>query len=551
MTPFTARKPFKYFVLLYFFIIFAPRKRVILTPIIILTYIITTMKKILLSLIVLLGVTAVQAAKPRTSLKISTTRKQTISGFGGACCDGAMKPFGDDNACVSKLYGPGRLSKIGLNILRMEISPSFEGDNWGDYDWNGSLPSAQTVKRRGGIVFGTPWSPPGEYKTNGTAQGGNSDDQGNQKGKLREDCYEKFFPWFNSFLKWMKDHDVVMDAVSIQNEPDWWVNYSGCLYEPQEQVDLIKNYVHLLDRETYDGVRLISAEPLGYRKDYFDALLNDQTCREQVDIFAGHIYGHMPLQYIKPVADAALPLGKEVWMTEHSVSSDLKDRLPNWNENLIFAEELNECMLAGCTGYIYWYLRAHWSFCGTGETKYGAENKKDALLPRAFVMSHFSKNVTGSTRLETNQDANAGRTKEEIVQNYQFSAYQKGDSIIVMAINTTGDSRDLMITLPDNVYAKSGELWLSTGNESENLCQKSKLDIAESINKYLYEMPAKSLNTFIFMVDKGSTAIENVNLTDNNAPKTYYDLHGRRLDTPHGLCIERSADGNSRKVIIR
>jgi glucuronoarabinoxylan endo-1,4-beta-xylanase len=103
-----------------------------------------------------------------------------------------MKPFGNDNACVSKLYGAK--SKIGLNILRMEISPSFTGDNWGDYDWNGSLPSAQTVKKRGGIVFGTPWSPPGEYKTNGTAQGGNSDNQGNVRGKLREDCYEKFFP---------------------------------------------------------------------------------------------------------------------------------------------------------------------------------------------------------------------------------------------------------------------------------------------------------------------------------------------------------------------
>lgn len=207
-------------------------------------------------------------------------------------------------------------------------------------------------------------------------------------------------------------------------------------------------------------------------------------------------------------------------------------------------------MLAGCTGYIYWYLRAHWSFCGTGESQYGTDNKKDQLLPRAFVMSHFSKNVTGSTRLETNQDADAGRTKEEVAQNYQFSAYQKGDSIIVMAINTTGDSRDLMITLPDNVYAKSGELWLSTGNESENLCQKSKLDIAESINKYLYEMPAKSLNTFIFMVDKGSTAIENVNLIDDDDSRTYYDLHGRRLDTPHGLCIERNADGSSRKVVM-
>ena len=491
------------------------------------------MKRILTSIMmVLIATTAIQAAKPRTSLQIYATKKQTVTGFGGA----------------NKLYG--KRSKVALNILRMEISPSFEGDNWGDYDWNGSLPSATTVKNRGGIVFGTPWSPPGKYKTNDTAAGGNAEDQGYQEGRLRKDCYELFFPWFNTFLKWMKDHGVVMDAVSIQNEPDWWVNYSGCLYEPQEQVELIKNYAHLLDRETYNNVRLISAEPLGYRKDYFDALLADETCRKEVDIFAGHIYGHMPLQYIKPVADAALPLGKEVWMTEHSVSSDLKDRLPNWNENLIFAEELNECMLAGCTGYIYWYLRAHWSFCGTGESQYGTANKKDELLPRAFVMSHFSKNVTGSTRLSTNQDANAGRTKEEVLQNEQFSAYIKGDSIIVMAINARENARDLMITLPENVYAKNGELWLSTGNESENLCQKSTLDITEPVHKYLHEMPAQSLNTFIFTIDKGSTAIENMKYNYVDGPKTYYDLQGRKLDKPQGLCIERSADGSSRKVMM-
>jgi glucuronoarabinoxylan endo-1,4-beta-xylanase len=511
------------------------------------------MKRIILSLVVLLGVTAAQAGKPRTSLQVYNTKKQTVTGFGGACCDGAMKPFGNDNACVGKLYGAK--SKIGLNILRMEISPSFTGDNWGDYDWNGSLPSAQTVKKRGGIVFGTPWSPPGEYKTNGTAQGGNSDDQGNVRGKLREDCYEKFFPWFNTFLKWMKNHDVVMDAVSIQNEPDWWVNYSGCLYEPEEQVNLIKNYAHMLDRETYDGVRIISAEPLGFAKSYYDALLKDETCREQVDIFAGHIYGHLPLQYIKPVAKTALPLGKEVWMTEHSVTDNI-DHMPTWDENLIFAEELNECMLAGCTGYIYWYLRAHWAFAGTGTSwehngqKYNfPENKKDELLPRAFVMSHFSKNVTGSTRLQTSQDDIEGRTKEEIPVNYEFSAYAKGDSIIVMAINTTEKAHDLKIVLPYNV--KSGMLWLSTGNETANLCQKSDLDIPQSTSEYLYEMPEKSLSTFIFMADNGSTAIENVNLVDDDdAPKTYYDLHGRRLDTPHGLCIERSANGKSRKIIM-
>lgn len=503
------------------------------------------MKKIITTVLVLFVAIGIQAAKPRTSLIVYNTHKQTVTGFGGACCDGAMKPFGDDNACVGRLFGPR--SKIGLNILRMEISPSFTGDNWGDYDWNGSLPSAKTVKNRGGIVFGTPWSPPGEYKTNGTAQGGNSDDQGNQRGKLRTDCYDKFFPWLNTYLQWMKDHGVAVDAVSIQNEPDWWVNYSGCLYDPQDLVTLVKNYAWMLDRETFPGVRLISGEPLGFTQNYTDPLMQDPTCREQIDIVAGHLYGHLPLKYMKPAGVLPLKYGKELWMTEHSVT-DNTGALPTWTDNLIFAEELNECMLSGCTGYIYWYLRAHWAFCGTGETKYGAANKKDELLPRAFVMSHFSKNVTGSTRLETSKDVDAGREKEEILQSEQFSAYIKGDSIIVMAINAREDTRDVKITLPYNV--KSGSLWLSTGNESTNLCQKSDLDIAESTNFYLYEMPVQSLSTLIFMIDKGSTAIEEVKQSAADGPKTYFDLQGRRLDVPRGLCIEKRSDGSTRKVLL-
>ena len=504
------------------------------------------MKKILLLFFAMAVTVGSQAAKPRTSLQVFDVRKQTVTGFGGACCDGAMKPFGNDNACVSKLYG--YRSKIGLNIMRMEISPSFTGDNWGDYDWNGSLPSVKIVKNRDGIVFGTPWSPPGEYKTNGTAQGGNADDQGNQRGKLRLDCYDKFFPWLNTYLQWMKDHGVDVDAVSLQNEPDWWVNYSGCLYDPQDLVTLVKNYAHMLDRETFKGVRLISGEPLGFTQNYTDPLMQDPTCREQVDIVAGHLYGHLPLQYMKPAGVLPLKYGKELWMTEHSVTDNIGDRLPNWYENLIFAQELNECMLAGCTGYIYWYLRAHWAFCGTGESKYGPENKKDELLPRAFVMSHFSKNVTGSTRLETSKDVDAGRTREEIAQDEQFSAYIKGDSLIVMAINARETTRDVKIQLPYNV--SSCQLWLSTGNESENLCQKSNLDIPEVTNNYLYEMPAQSLSTFIFTIDQGSTAIEEVKQSVADGPKTYYDLHGRLLDTPKGLCIEKRADGSTRKVLL-
>ena len=504
----------------------------------------TSMKQIIITIVALVAATAARAGV--ITVTVNDTRYQTVTGFGAACCDGAMCPFGTDTQPVRLLYG--KESKIGLNIMRMEISPNFIGDvivpEWGNwdspYDWNGSLPSAKIVKQRGGIVFGTPWSPPGDYKTNGTAQGGNADDQGNQRGELRKDCYEKFFPWLNTFLEWMKKKGVAVDAVSIQNEPDWWVSYSGCLYTPQQQLDLVKNYAHMLDRDTYKGVRLISAEPLGFDPKYSDPLMNDATARNQIDIIAGHLYGHPPLGNMKKAAVLASKYGKEVWMTEHSVTDNI-DRLPNWHEQLIFAEELNECMLAGCTGYIYWYMRAHWAFVGTGEAKYNPGNTKNKLLPRAYVMSHFSKHVTGSTRLGTKASVSTGTNSA-----FETSAYIKGDSLIVMAIDTTKNALDLKLNLPYKV--KSGTHLLSTSNES--LCQEQPIDISEPTNELTVPLPARSLNTYIFMIDQGSLAIEEHRSAADAGKKTYYDLSGRRLQSPRGLCIERSADGSSRKVVI-
>ena len=498
------------------------------------------MKKIL-SLIFMLAAVAAAYARSIT-ISVVNTRYQTITGFGAAACDGAMCPFGTDTQPVKLLYGPS--SKIGLNIMRMEISPNFKGDiNTADigwdtpYDWEGSVPCAREAKRRGAIVFGTPWSPPGEYKTNGTAQGGNSESQGYQRGELREDCYDKFFPWLNTFLEYMKSRGVDVDAVSIQNEPDWWVSYSGCLYTPQQQLDLVKNYAHMLDREKFPGVRLISAEPLGFNPDYSNLLLRDPVARNQVDIIAGHIYGHPPLGNLSSSASLAAQYNKEVWMTEHSVTDNI-DRLPTWHEQLLFAEELNECMLAGCTGYIYWYMRAHWAFVGTGEAKYNPGNAKNRLLPRAYVMSHFSKHVTGATRLLTKGNFTVATNAF-----FENSAYIKGDSLIIMAIDTTQTAYDLNLKLPFKV--KSGTHLLSTSNES--LCQETPIVIDEPVNSLTVSMPERSLNTYIFMIDRG-TAINDPSQDENKGPKNYYDLQGRRLDEPRGMHIEKRADGTSRKV---
>ena len=501
------------------------------------------MRKFFITIITLAITATVHAGN--ITVTVTNNRCQTITGFGAAACDGAMCPLGNDTQPVKLLYGPE--SQIGLNIMRMEISPNFVGDvivkEWNNYDtpydWKGSLPSAKIVKQRGGIVFGTPWSPPGDYKTNGSASGGNADDQGNQRGALRTDCYDKFFPWLNTFLAYMKKNGVNVDAVSIQNEPDWWVNYSGCLYTPQQQLTLVKNYAHMLDRETYPGVRLISAEPLGFDPSYSDPLMNDPVARNQIDIIAGHLYGHPPLGNMKKAAVLAAKYGKEVWMTEHSVTDNI-DRLPNWHEQLLFAEELNECMLAGCTGYIYWYMRAHWAFVGTGEAKYNPGNTKNKLLPRAYVMSHFSKHVTGSTRLETSASVNTGTNSA-----FETSAYIKGDSLIVMAIDTTKYAHNLTLKLP--VKVKSGTHLLSDEHE---LCQNLPINISEPVSEIILDLPARSLNTYIFMIDEGSTAIEEKPTVNRQwEDSKYYDLLGRRVYNPRGLVIEKNADGSSRIIM--
>jgi len=502
------------------------------------------MKQLFTFIAVLVVATAINAKT--ITVTVTNNRYQTITGFGAAACDGAMCPYANDTKPVQLLYGP--TSKIGLNIMRMEISPNFKGNitasdvGWDTpYDWNGSLPCAKEAKKRGALVFGTPWSPPGDYKTNGSAQGGNADDQGNIRATLREDCYDKFFPWLNLFLRYMKEQGVAVDAVSIQNEPDWWVNYSGCLYTPEQQLNLVKNYAHMLDREKYSGVRLISAEPLGFSPEYSNKLLNDETARDQIDIIAGHLYGHPPLGNMRSAAVLAAKYGKEVWMTEHSVTDNI-DRLPNWHEQLLFAEELNECMLSGCTGYIYWYMRAHWGFVGTGESKYNPGNTKNTLLPRAYVMSHFSKHVTGSTRLGTGCSVTTGTNSA-----FETSAYIKGDSIIVMAIDTTSTPYDLKIKLP--VKVASGTHMLSTSNTS--YCKYSDLSIDEPVNEVTITIPERSLNTFIFMIDREAAAVEEVKDTKNNLTTTkYYDLQGRPMAIPHGLCVERWEDGSSRKIYV-
>jgi glucuronoarabinoxylan endo-1,4-beta-xylanase len=114
-----------------------------------------------------------------------------------------------------------------------------------------------------------------------------------------------------------------------------------------------------------------------------------------------------------------------------------------------------------------------------------------------------------------------------------------------MAIDTTKTAHSLKLKLPCMV--KSGTHLLSTGNEPENRCQLTDVDIPAPVNEIVVPLPARSLNTYVFMIDHDATGITTVEQQDKRgltAPTTYYDLHGRRLEQPvRGFYIEKGPDG--------
>jgi glucuronoarabinoxylan endo-1,4-beta-xylanase len=98
---------------------------------------------------------------------------------------------------------------------------------------------------------------------------------------------------------------------------------------------------------------------------------------------------------------------------------------------------------------------------------------------------------------------------------FETSAFIKGDSIIVMAIDTTATARDIRIRLPYEV--QSGVQIVSTSNES--LCKQSTIEIEEPTKDITIPMAARSLNTYIFMIyheETGIKSIDNEQLTMDN-----------------------------------
>ena len=410
---------------------------------------------------------------------------QRITGFGGFVCS---PQFGYNHMSTSEIKKVwGASSTVGCNIMRLYIPI-------GRNAWQQSLATAKQAKQLGLIVFASPWGQPAEWKTNGTVNAKNED---GTTGKLKRENWADYAQYLEDYVQYLRNNGVELDAISIQNEPDWPAQYAGCLWDASEIAEFVKTYGKSI------SCKVMAPETLAVSDSYANAL-NKTDVLECFDIYGGHQYGGIQSAY-KNLAKK----GKEIWMTEYLI---------NWNEtegntrNFDFSKDffnfftaINTCMLGDFNAWIHYAAKRYYGMMGDGQRGAGTSG---TITKRGYIMAHFAKFITGMTRIDATFGANL-----------QGSAYlsQSGDTLVAVLSNSSDNTIDLTFDLP--FYTQLGELY--TTGKSQNF-KKTDLTPESETCRPVATIDAKSVATVLFVK---SSARQPSNMTGS---VSYYDY--KRID---------------------
>ena len=406
-----------------------------------------------------------QSSTKKAGISIDSRIKyQHVTGFGGFSPSPQWSYWLGD-AEMNKLFGKGD-TQLGLNILRLYIANSKNG-------WSAGVANAKIAKRHGAFIFASPWSPPASWKSN------NSDSNG---GELLESHYADWANYLNDYYKYMKNQGVTIDAVSIQNEPDWNASYQSCIWTGEKMAKFLRQYGSLIE------CKIVAPEAIHFSKNMHEPILNDPEACAQLDIMGGHFYGWDGSSY-----PLAAKKGKEVWMTEFLINERQQNNNQNINwkdDGFLFARSVNDAMLANMSAWVHYSLKRYYGCLGDGT--YGTTN--NGITKRGYILSHYAKYVSGTTRIRHSLDDATGKLTS--------SAYLSvtGDSVVVMVLNPSSNTYSTTLSLPFNT--KGGMQIVTT--ETQNV-QKTSLALDEETYQPLVTVAPYSVNTYIYTKSSART----------------------------------------------
>ena len=444
-------------------------------------------KRFLAMLLLIVGVQGFAAYRNASISIDSGTRYQHVAGFGGFSPSPTWQYWLGDNE-MDMLFGKGD-NQLGLNILRVYMA------NNRNY-WNAGVANAKRAKRYGAFVFASPWSPPASWKSNKSEVKG---------GTLLESHYADWANFLNDYYKYMKSQGVNLDAVSIQNEPDWSPDYASCNWTGQQLAKFLRTQGSKI------GCKVIAPESVHFTPNLHEPMLNDAEACKHLDIVGGHFYGWNGSSY-----PLAAQKGKEVWMTEYLVNERQEKYNANidWkNDGFLFVKSINDAMLANMSAWVHYSLKRYYGCLGDGQ--HGTQNNQ--ITKRGWILSQFAKYVAGTTRIKHSVADATGKLYSSA---YITSA---GDKVIVMVMNPTADTYNTTLNLP--FYSKTGTV--ITTSESLN-AKKSYFSVTTATKNPSVSVAPYSVNTYI-CVKSSDTSSSNQTTQPSTGSSTSTGTQGENL----------------------
>ena len=345
---------------------------------------------------------------------------QTMDGFGFSLTGGSAMVINrmnsDNRAKLLKELFDTDHNNIGISYLRISIGASDLNDHVFSYN---DLPDGETdveldnfsidedkkdlipvLKEILAInpnikLMGSPWSAPKWMKTNNDTKG----------GSLKPEFYKTYSNYFVKYIQNMKEEGIMLDAITIQNEPLHPGNNPSMYMEAKDQADFIKN--HLGPTFLREGVKtkIVIYDHNLDRIDYPLSILEDKDAAQYIDGTAFHLYGGSIEEMSK--VHNAFP-GKNLYFTEQWVGdlegqNTIKDVFGWHMKNLIIGAPQNWSKLV-----LEWNLASDENLdphtdrggCNICIGAVTIEGDKVARRPAYYIIAHTSKFVRpGSVRI--------------------------------------------------------------------------------------------------------------------------------------------------------
>jgi O-glycosyl hydrolase len=390
-------------------------------------------------------VTSEAAATAAATFTVNTdTKNQYIRGFGGMSSVWTSPALTLDE--VDTMFNP---DGFGYNIFRICLYPYM------DDLFNGTEPAPENApdahknyyrmvrqaKRHGALILASPWTPPGEWKSNNSRMAG---------GHLEKEYYGHYAKHMQDYIARMAQNGAAIDYISTQNEPDIIVSYDGCEWTGEEMRDFLMDYgLYITQNST---VKLMPGESYQFLDSYYNPIYNNESAREAVGLIGGHIYGGGLRRHTR-----AINAGKEVWMTEHLFNTSSNYAIdPQWQSVWAVVKEVHDCMVNDFNAYIWWYSKRFYSLIGDGE--YGTAESRP--LFRGYALSHYAKYATGKNRVAVTA---SGVSVNGATSNVFVTAYESDDEVTLVFFNRHGSNNVGQLDIKIPFEAKGASMVITQG----------------------------------------------------------------------------------------